>query len=79
MRLHELALAAKNGPMLDSLRQEQAGKAAHVRVSAAVGGRPGLVTQCIDTNPFPTKNSVSSGNESDFINSSLLGNFCNCQ
>lgn len=33
----EAALAAKNGRMLDSLRQEQAGKVAPVRVSAAMG------------------------------------------
>lgn len=35
------------GPVLDSLRQEQAGKAARVRVSAAMGGRPLYLAQCV--------------------------------
>lgn len=38
---------AKNGCMLDFLRQEQERKAARVRVSAAMGGRPLHLAQCV--------------------------------
>lgn len=38
---------AKNGRMLDFLRQKQEGKAARLRVSAVMGGGPLHLGQCV--------------------------------